>query len=127
MRGAGRYFFWHTAVVAETLYKRFHRSVNMSPAEIRQWAEDPRSRCYSQAATHARLPRLAALKAKRKGAWTAADRAYAKRVVAFNARFEGMRARYGCSEGITIALRNWGRKTSGCRLPASCKGGRGRT
>lgn len=94
----------------------FRRSVNMTPAEIRRWARDPRAKLASFASTRARLPRLAALKAKR-GAWTSSDCAYAQRVVNFNRRFEGMRAAHGCTPKIVVALRNWGRQPPGCARP----------
>lgn len=102
------------------LAQRFHRgptAVNMSPAAIRAWAKDPRAKRASWASTRARLPRLAALKAKPRGAWTARDCAYAERVLAFNARMLGMRRAHGCTPKIVISLRNWGHQPRGCAIP----------
>ncbi len=100
--------------------RRFHRLVNMSPAEIRAWAKDPRAKCYSNDATRARLPALARLKAKPVEDWTAADCKYAARVVSFNARMTGALRRDGCTSGYTIALRNWGHKPK-CAVPKTCR------
>jgi len=93
--------------------KRFHRLVNMTPAEIRAWHKNPRSKKASFPETRARLPKLARLKAKPVSKWTAADCKFAKRVVSFNARMDGMRKKHGCTEKIDVSLRNWGRKA--CR------------
>lgn len=100
--------------------ERFRKLVNMSPAAIRAWARDPRAKCYSFAATRARLPALATLRAKPVAKWTAKDCAFAKRVVSFNARMIGAKNRDGCRDGYTISLRNWGHAPK-CKLPTSCK------
>jgi hypothetical protein len=99
---------------------RFRELVNMSPAEIRKWAKDPRSKCYSWEATRKRLPRLAKLVAKPDKDWTAADCKFAARVVNFNARMSGAARKNGCTPGYAISLRNWGRKM--CGVPKTCKG-----
>jgi len=100
--------------------ERFRKLVNMTPAQIRAWSRDPRSRCYSFAATRARLPALAKLRAKPVSEWTAKDYAFAKRVVSFNARMIGAKNRDGCRDGYTISLRNWGHDPK-CKVPVSCK------
>lgn len=94
----------------------FHRSVNMTPTEIRAWAKSPKSKRASFASTRARLPALAKLKAKR-GAWTEADCRFAARVISFNARMSGMVRKWGCTEKAVISLRNWGRRVPGCPVP----------
>lgn len=100
----------------------FRRLVNMGPAQIRAWSSDPRAQCASFAATRSRLPALAALKAKPDSQWTSSDCRFAKRVVAFNARMDGMRKQHGCTTKINVALRNWGRAAPGCpRVPDSCR------
>jgi hypothetical protein len=99
---------------------RFRALVNMSPAQIRAWAKDPRAKCYSNASTRSRLGRLAKLRAKAPSSWTAADCAFAARVVSFNARMKGALARDGCKPGYTISLRNWGHSPR-CSVPAKCK------
>jgi hypothetical protein len=86
----------------------------MSPAEIRKWHKNPRSKKASFASTRARLPQLAKLKAKPTSKWTAADCKFAKRVVAFNKRMDGMRKKHGCTEKIDVSLRNWGRRA--CKI-----------
>ena len=97
----------------------FARLVNMTPAEIQRWAKDPRAKCYSKAETRARLGRLAKLKAKPASRWTAADCAFAAKVVSFNSRMKGALERDGCTPGYTISLRNWGHKPR-CAVPATC-------
>lgn len=114
--------------------RAFHKSVNMSPTEIRAWARDPRNRCASEAATVRRLthpqrwkgftqPALAELKARPLSKWDAAACRYAQRVVNFNTRHERQRATQAnkCTVARVVALRNWGRKVA-CALPkAACK------
>lgn len=94
----------------------FHRSVNMSPAAIRRWAQDARAKCASFPATRVRLPRLAALKAKPRDAWTKGDYAYARRVVAFNTRMAGVVRVHGCATRAVVSLRNWGHMPP-CPMP----------
>lgn len=103
--------------VPVSIYRRFHESVNMSPAAIRAWARDDRAKEASFSATRRRLPALAALKAKPKSAWTAKDEAFAKRVLSFNARMSGMVKQYGCTRKAVISLRNWGRQPPSCPVP----------
>jgi len=98
----------------------FQRSVNMTPREILAWSKDPRSKCYSFAATRRRLPALAKLKAKPVPEWTADDCRYAQRVLNFNRRMEGGLRRDGCTPGYAISLMNWGRKPQGCAPPKTC-------
>lgn len=99
--------------------ERFRKLVNMSPAQIRAWAKDPRSKCFSFAATRARLPALAKLRAKPPSQWTMKDCAFAQRVVSFNSRMIGAKNRDGCRDGYTISLRNWGHAPK-CKVPVSC-------
>lgn len=102
--------------------KAFRQLVNMSPAQIRAWANDPRARCASFESTRRRLPALAALRAKPTHLWTPRDCALAARVVSFNSRMDGMRKQHGCTTKINVSLRNWGRAAPGCpRIPASCR------
>jgi hypothetical protein len=96
--------------------RAFRASVNMSPAEIRAWARDPRSKRYSFEATRRRLPALARLVEKPESEWTKRDVAYAKRVISFNARMEGALRRDGCRQGYAVSLRNWGRAPEGCEV-----------
>lgn len=91
--------------------KRFRQLVNMTPAEIRAWAKNPRAKLASFESTRRRLPALAALKERQ--TWNAKDCAFAKRVVSFNSRMDGMRKAHGCTPKIDVALRNWGRRV--CR------------
>lgn len=98
---------------------KFHRLVNMTPAQIRDWAKDPRSRCASFEQTRRRLPALAALKAKA-GEWTDADCRYAQRVNSFNSRHIGQMRRFGCTVRETVALRNWGHMPRCPMPPAGC-------
>ena len=95
--------------------QRFRELVNMTPAQILAWAKDPRSSRYSWATTRARLPALAALRAKPVALWTARDCAFAARVVSFNARMLGAMRRDGCTAGYAVSLRNWGHAPKGCQ------------
>lgn len=104
----------------QDLAARFRKLVNMTPAQIRAWAKDPRAKCFSFSATRARLPALATLRAKPVSQWTARDHAFARRVVSFNSRMIGALKRDGCRDGYTISLRNWGHSPR-CKVPASCK------
>jgi hypothetical protein len=97
--------------------KRFRELVNMSPAQIRAWARDPRSKRYSWEATRRRLPALAKLRAKPVAQWTERDCAFAARVVSFNARMRGAMRRDGCTPGYAISLRNWGHRPAACKVP----------
>lgn len=99
----------------------FKKSVNMSPSEIRRWAKDPRALCASFAVTRGRLPALATLRAKNLVGWTANDCKFARRVVNFNKRMEGMSRAHGCTTKINVALRNWGRVAPGCGRVPECK------
>jgi hypothetical protein len=98
------------------IQNRFRRLVNMSPSEIRAWAKDPRAKLASFESTRRRLPALADLAAKR-GGWTLKDCSFAQRVNSFNARMQGMVGVHGCTDKMTVALRNWGRQPPGCKLP----------
>lgn len=111
------------------IQRTFHKSVNMTSAEIRTWAKDPRNKCASEAATVRRLthpqrwkgfvqPALAELKGRPLARWDAAACRYAKRVINFNTRHERQRATQAnkCSPARVVALRNWGRKVA-CPLP----------
>ena len=95
------------------LERAFRRAVNMTPAQIRAWAADPRSRLASYPRTRAELHTLASAKAKRASAWTAAERAKAVRAVAFVARHGAQARAEGCKPRRTVALRNWGHD-NGC-------------
>ena len=98
-----------------TVQRDFHRLVNMGAAEIRAWAKDPRAKCASFPETRARLPMLAALKAK-KSEWTQRDCQYGLRVISFNSRHIGQMKRFGCTVRETVALRNWGHMPK-CPMP----------
>jgi len=98
------------------LCAKFKASVNMSPAAIRRWAKDPRAKEASFPATRRRLPALATLRAKPCSQWTRKDEAFARRVVSFNSRMEGVVRVHGCSRKAVVALKNWGRSLPRCRL-----------
>lgn len=97
--------------------KKFRRSVNMTPAQIRAWAKNPSAKLYSYASTRARLPALARLRGKNPKQWTETDCAFAARVVNFNARMSGAMKRDGCTPGYAVSLRNWGRAPRSCKPP----------
>lgn len=97
--------------------KKFRSGVNMTPAQIRAWARDPRAKEASFAATRARLPALAILRAKNPAKWTEADCRFARRVNSFNARMQGMVDKHGCTRKTLISLRNWGRQPPRCKIP----------
>ena len=97
----------------------FKRLTNMTPAQIRAWAKQPASRRASFAATRRRLPALADLAAKVRAGkpLSAKDCAYAHRVNSFNTRMSGMRRKWGCTQKLVVALRNWGHHPKGCPVP----------
>lgn len=101
------------------VHAKFHKLVNMSSAQIRAWARDPRAKCASFEQTRKRLPALADLKAKR-GPWADADCKYANRVINFNTRHRGQMKRFGCTVRETVALRNWGHMPKCPMPPANC-------
>lgn len=97
----------------------FHRLVNMSAAEIRRWARDPRSLDASFDSTLRELPLLAKMKETPVESWTDAMWNKARRAVSFIKRHEAQMAAQGRKYGTAlhathkriVALRNWGRKT----------------
>jgi hypothetical protein len=110
------------------VYDKFHKSVNMKPAEIRAWARDPRAKCASFQETRDRLTKpqrfkgtlmrsLADLKALPKSDWEERDCTYAKRVINFNTRHQGALNIHGCTTREIVALRNWGRHPPKCPMP----------
>jgi hypothetical protein len=114
--------------------KEFQRLTNMSAAEIRSWAKDDRAKCFSQKATRRRLtqpsiyrghrvPSLANLRKRAfTGAWSEEDCWYGNIVNGFNKRFLKMKQKHGCTDGIVVALRNWGHQPKSCAVPTKkCK------
>ena len=110
------------------VYSKFQKSVNMTPAQIRAWAKDPRAKCASFQETRDRLTKhqmflgykmrsLAELKALPKNRWEEKDCIYAKRVINFNTRHEGALKQHGCTLRENVALLNWGRQVKRCPLP----------
>lgn len=97
--------------------KKFRSGVNMTPAQIRAWARDPRAKEASFAATRARLPALASLRAKNPAKWTEDDCRFARRVNSFNARMQGVVDKFGCTRKAVLALRNWARQPPRCAVP----------
>lgn len=97
--------------------RKFRAGVNMAPAQIRAWAEDPRAKLASWPTTRARLPALATLREKDPADWTERDCAFARRVNSFNARMQGVVDTHGCTPKAVISLRNWGHRAPGCALP----------
>lgn len=86
--------------------KKFRSGVNMTPAQIRAWARDPRAKEASFTATRARLPGLARLRAKDPRRWTEGDCKFARRVNSFNARMQGVVDKHGCTRKAVVSLRN---------------------
>jgi hypothetical protein len=103
-------------VTCPVIQKRFHQLVNMSSAQIRAWAKDPRAKCASFQETRDRLPMLADLKAKGRRKWNQNDCAYAERVISFNSRMQGMVDKWGCKPRAVLSLRNWGRMPPACHM-----------
>lgn len=112
---------------------KFDRLVNMTSAEIRAWARDPRAKCASFKETRDRLTKrqmwkgkmrlsLAELKAKPRNRWDESDCEYAGRVVNFNTRHLGALKQHGCTDREIISLLNWGHRPKACALPTKvCK------
>jgi hypothetical protein len=97
----------------------FKRLTNMTPAQIRAWARSPAAKRASFEATRRRLPALADLAAKVRAGepLSAKDCAYAQRVNSFNSRMLGMQQKWGCTDKLVVALRNWGHQPKGCKVP----------
>jgi hypothetical protein len=97
----------------------FKRLTNMSPSEIRAWAKDPRAKRASFESTRRRLPALATLAEKVRAGkpLSAKDCAYARRINSFNLRMTGMQRKWGCTEKLVVALRNWGHQPKACKVP----------
>ena len=121
-----------TSHACPAVYSKFQKSVNMSSAQIKSWAKDPRAKCGSFQETRDRLTKpqmflghrmrsLADLKALPKSKWEEKDCIYAKRVINFNTRHEGALKIHGCTDREHASLLNWGRRIKRCPLPkAGC-------
>lgn len=105
--------------------REFKRLVNMTPAQIRRWHKDPRSKEASLPRIRAEMPLLARAKATPPSQWTPAMRDKARRAVAFIKRHEAQMKKQGRKYGSgryhftrkrVIALLNWGRITPGVRV-----------
>jgi hypothetical protein len=102
--------------------REFQRLINMSPAQIRRWHKDPRSKEASLPHIRRELPLLAKTKATRPSKWTPKMLDKARRAVAFVKRHEAQMRKQGKRYGTgryhftrkrVIALLNWGRITPG--------------
>ena len=105
--------------------REFKRLVNMTPAQIRKWHLDPRSKEASLARIRAELPLLARTKGSPPTRWTPKMWDKARRTVAFIKRHEAQMAvqgkRYGTgrlhlTQKRVIALLNWGRIAPGVHV-----------
>ncbi len=106
----------------QQVVRDFQRLINMTPAQIRRWHKDPRSKEASLAHIRRELPLLAKTKATRPSRWTPKMLDKARRAVAFVKRHEAQMKRQGKQYGTgryhytrkrVIALLNWGRITPG--------------
>lgn len=97
----------------------FKRLTNMTPAEIRAWSRSPAAKRASFESTRRRLPALADLTEKVRAGkpLSAKDCDYARRVNSFNLRMTGMQRKWGCTDRLVVALRNWGHQPKGCKVP----------
>lgn len=102
--------------------REFQRLINMTPAQIRKWHKDPRSKEASLPHIRAEMPLLARTKATPPSRWTSKMKSKARRAVAFVKRHEAQMKkqakRYGSGKyhftrKRVIALLNWGRRTPG--------------
>lgn len=90
-------------------YKRFHEEVNMGPAKLRAWADNPCSRkaSLSREPINRNLRLLETPREK----WTLATARSAMRTVSFVSRMKGAEqgkpAAKGCPSKRDISLRNW--------------------
>lgn len=97
--------------------REFKKLVNLTPAQIRKWHKDPRSKEASLPHIRAELPLLARTKATPPSRWTPTMRSKARRAVAFIKRHEAQlknQDRY--TRKRIIALLNWGRRAPGVRV-----------
>src|SRR6185503_6691258 len=70
------------------IQREFLRLINMSPAEMRRWTKDTKSRCYNYTEDAPRTRKIADLKAKNRKRWTSEDCALASAAVAYVKRMK---------------------------------------
>lgn len=109
----------------DSLAREFNRTINMSSAEILDWAHDPRSKLASFPHIRKELPLLAEMKRTPASRWTPRMWNKAMRAVNFVKRHEAQMRVQGRQFGTgrlhvtkkrVIALLNWGRKTPGVAI-----------
>jgi len=102
------------------IQREFLRLINMSPAEMRRWTKDTKSRCYNYTEDAPRTRKIADLKAKNRKRWTSEDCALASAAVAYVKRMKSAASgKQLCHPQITGSLRSWGHR-SRC-APRKCE------
>ena len=113
------------AVHDPALAREFSHLINMSGAQIRAWAKDPRSKDASFPHIRAELPLLAQMKETPPARWTPKMWDKAMRAVNFVKRHEAQMKKQGAEYGTgkyhathkrVVALLNWGRRTPGVNI-----------
>lgn len=97
--------------------REFKKLINLTPAQIRKWHKDPRSKEASLPHIRAELPLLARTRATPPSRWTPAMWSKARRAVAFVKRHEAqLKKQKAPTRKRIIALLNWGRRAPGVRV-----------
>ena len=119
------------AVHDPALAREFSHLINMSGAQIRAWAKDPRSKDASFSHIRAELPLLAQMKDTPPSRWTPKMWDKAMRAVNFVKRHEAQMKKQGAEYGTgkyhathkrVVALLNWGRRTPGVNIDKAVGG-----
>jgi 8-oxo-dGTP pyrophosphatase MutT (NUDIX family) len=119
------------AVHDPALAREFSHLINMSGAQIRAWAKDPRSKDASFPHIRAELPLLAQMKDTPPSRWTPKMWDKAMRAVNFVKRHEAQMKKQGAEYGTgkyhathkrVVALLNWGRRTPGVNIDKAVGG-----
>ena len=105
------------------LARAFRAAVNMTPAQIRAWARDPRAKRASlprRKATGksaiAELHQVARMAESPASSWTSSDWTKARDLVNFVKRHTAQMGR-ACQTTRIIALRNWAHQPPRCGVP----------
>ncbi len=105
------------------LVRAFNKAANMTPAQIRAWARDPRAQRASlprRKATGksaiAELTQVARMKSSSPSSWTSSDWRKARDLVNFVQRHTAQMGA-ACQPTRIIALRNWAHQPPRCGVP----------
>lgn len=106
------------------LDRAFRRAVNMTPAQLRAWARDPRAkraslprRSKTGKSAIVELHQVARMVESSSSSWTRSDWVKARDLVNFVKRHTAQMGG-ACQPTRIIALRNWGHQPPRCKVPS---------